>query len=56
MFRSTSIIATPLQPGQLKTCPHCLESLSQTFVRTDKHEKLGELRVYRCNKCGKEVE
>ena len=56
MFRASSIIATPLQPGQLEKCPHCSESLSQEYVRSDKHEKLGELRVYRCCKCGKEVE
>lgn len=56
MFRATSIVATPLQSGQFKTCPHCSESLAQTYVRTDKHEKFGELRIYRCCKCGKEVE
>lgn len=56
MFHASSIIATPLQAGQLIKCPHCSESLSQEYVRTDKHESFGELRVYRCRKCGKEVE
>ena len=56
MNYATSIIATPLQPGQLRACPHCGDELSQTFVRTERHEKVGEIRVYRCRKCEKEVE
>ena len=56
MNYATSIIATPLQPGQLRACPHCSDELSQTFVRTDRHETVGEIWVYRCRKCEKEVE
>ena len=51
-----SIIAAPLQPGELKTCPHCSQPLAQQFVRTEQHEKLGKVLIYRCRKCEKEVD
>ena len=52
---SFSIVATPLQAGQLKNCPHCLQPLSQNFIRTQQHEKLGKVLIYRCRKCEQEV-
>jgi hypothetical protein len=56
MNYAMSIIATPLQAGQLRNCPHCSESLSQQYVRKDRSDKFGEVRVYRCSKSGKEVD
>ena len=56
MNYATSIVATPLQPGQLRNCPHSAEAISQKYVRTDKNARFGEILVYRCLKCGKEVE
>ena len=51
-----SILAAPIEPGQLRECPQCAALRSQRFARTDKHEKLGEVRVYVCGNCGKEIE
>ncbi|MBC7853215.1 MAG: hypothetical protein IAF94_07250 [Pirellulaceae bacterium] len=50
------IVAAPLQPGQLETCPRCSLPLAQQFVRAEEHESLGKVHVYRCQACKKEVD
>lgn len=49
------IIAEPLAPGR-QSCPHCTAPAPQRFVRDYQHAKWGEVRVYLCAKCSREVE
>ena len=50
------ILASPLGPGFLATCPACKKRLSLELLNSRQHPVLKQVETYRCKRCGHEVE
>lgn len=55
MDRASSILPNPPQPGILKQCPHCRRLFALREVRLESDSRFGEVRVYLCTACGREL-
>jgi hypothetical protein len=51
---NTSLLPSPLQPSLLRRCPLCRKLFALRRLRVETDDKVGEVSVYRCQKCGQE--
>lgn len=53
---TSSILASPLQPSFYRACPACGKRFALKFHQARAHAVVGEVKAYRCQACGREVE
>jgi DNA-directed RNA polymerase subunit M/transcription elongation factor TFIIS len=56
MSAEAGILARPLQPDHLGTCPHCDQPRALVFVRLERDDRAEWIAVYRCRRCGETAE
>ena len=49
---TNGILEEPLQPGVLRDCLDCRKLFALQFVSKRNTDEQGEIRKYRCKKCG----
>ncbi|MBU4272085.1 MAG: hypothetical protein KKE86_09290 [Planctomycetes bacterium] len=52
----SSILCEPMRPGGMRICPNCGQWFALKYVSTRKDKLAGRIDLYRCKKCGKEME
>jgi hypothetical protein len=54
MNEKSAILPRPMKPSLLRRCPYCRKLFVLRKLPTEQDGKVGEVRVYGCQSCGRE--